>query len=365
MPTRLRSTLFLLLALTAALVLAACGGDDAEPTGQEADAGTDVDTLLKETFSGEKKVDSGRLQLNVGIDANGAEGVNGPLSLKLNGPFASQGEGKVPKFKFGLEFSGQGQQIKAGATSTGDKAFVNFNGKDYAVSEPVFKQFRAGYEEAQKQAKQKNGKQQSLTSLGIDPRKWLTGAKNEGEEKVGDADTIRITGGVDVPKLLDDVNVALEKAGSLGLQGTGQVPQKLTEQQRRQVAEAVKDLKVEIFTGKEDKILRRMIVDLRAEAPADSTTKGSATVKIDFSLLELNDDQKIAAPSNTRPLDDLLKQFGGLGALGGGSGSGSSGSGSSGQSAEDQKRLKEYTDCVTEAGSDTAKAQDCAKLLTP
>ena len=52
--------------------------------------------------------------------------------------------------------------------------------------------------------------------------------KNEGEAKVGDADTIKITGGVDVAKLLDDVNTALEKASSLGVSGQG-VPEKLTE----------------------------------------------------------------------------------------------------------------------------------------
>ena len=46
----------------------------------------------------------------------------------------------------------------------------------------------------------------------MDPRKWLTDPKNEGEAKVGDDDTIKITGGVDVAKLLDDVNTALGKA---------------------------------------------------------------------------------------------------------------------------------------------------------
>ena len=53
---------------------------------------------------------------------------------------------------------------------------------------------------------------QSFASLGMDPRKWLTDPKNEGEAKVGDDDTIKITGGVDVAKLLDDVNTALGKA---------------------------------------------------------------------------------------------------------------------------------------------------------
>lgn len=361
MPTRLRSILSLLVAALAALAIAACGGDD-DKKGGGADSGTDVNTLLKQTFSGDKKVDSGRLDVSMALDVKGAEGVNGPISVKLGGPFQAQGKGKLPKFKLDFAFTGAGQDIKAGATSTADKAFVSYKEQEYAVSDQVFKQLKAGYEEAQKQAAtEQNGKQPSLSTLGIDPRKWLTNPKNEGDAKVGDAATIRITGGVDVAKLLDDVNTALGKASSLGLQGSAQIPQGLTDEQRKQATDAVKSLKVEIYTGKEDKILRRMVVDLDAQAAAASSGADSARVKLDVSLLDLNEDQSITAPSNTKPFDELLGQLGGLGGLGG---LGSSGSGS-GSSSADQKRLQEYTDCITKAGADTAKAQECAKLLTP
>ena len=98
-------------------------------------------------------------------------------------------------------------------TSTGDKGFVSFNGTEYVVSDQIFQQFQAGYEQAGQAGARQN---QSLATLGIDPRKWLTNAKNAGEAKVGDTDTIKITGDVDVPKLLDDVNTALAKLRSLG-----------------------------------------------------------------------------------------------------------------------------------------------------
>ena len=363
---RLRSILLLLLTAVAAVAVSACGGDS-----KEASADSDVNTLLEQTFSGNKKIESGRVALSLGINAKGAQGAQGPVTVKLGGPFQSQGKGKVPKFDMDLGFSGQGQSIQAGLTSTGDRGFVNFNNTDYAVSGQVFQQFEAGFEQAQKEAeKQQGGKQPSLATLGIDPRKWLTNAKNEGEAKVGDEDTIRITGGVDVPKFLDDVNTALDKTSQLGLQGGGQVPQKLTDEQRKQIGDAVKDLRVEIFTGKDDSILRRMLVDLDVVTPEGSKSGAqSAVVKLDLSLTELNDDQEIKAPEKTKPFDELLGQLGGLGgglgALGGGGsgGSGSGGSGSGGGSAESQKQLEEYTQCITDAGSDTAKAQECAKLL--
>lgn len=364
MSIRLRSVLSLALAALVAAALAACGGG-----GKEATAGTDVNQLLRETFTGDKQVDSGRLNVTLAVDVQGAEGVNGPVNVKLAGPFQTQGDGKLPKLDLDLDFAGSGQNVKAGVTSTGDKGFVNFNNQEFAVSDQVFKQLQAGYEQAQKQAEQQNQDQQSLSTLGIDPRRWLTGAKNAGESKVGDAETIRITGGVDVPKLLDDLNKALEKAAALGLQDQGRLPQKLTDEQRRQAAEAIKGLTVEIHTGREDKILRRMLVQMDIQAPPGSSEGGpqAAGIKLDFSLTELNEDQEIKAPANAKPLDELLGQFGGLGGLGGlGSGGGPGGTGGSGGSGgADQERLQKYTDCITAAGSDTAKAQECAKLLTP
>jgi hypothetical protein len=351
----------LLLALAAllAVVVAGCGGSD----GSSASEDTSVDELLKQTFTGKKKVDSGKLDLSLKIDVQGGSSqVQGPISLSLSGPFETQGKGKLPKFDIDAAFEGSGQSLKAGVTSTGDKAFVNFQGTEYAVSDQVFEQFKAGYEQAQKQSADK-GNQQSLATLGIDPRRWLTDAKNAGEAKVGDTDTIKITGGVDVDKLLDDVNTALEKARNLGVQGSESLPEKLTDKQKQEAADAIKDLSVEIYTGKDDTTLRRMVVNMGVDAKDSGGGATTGTLTLDFSLLDLNEDQTIEAPSGAKPFDELLGQLGGLGLGGAGSsGSGSSGSGSGGASAED---LKKYSDCVTAAGSDTAKAQKCADLLSP
>ena len=189
-----------------------------------------------------------------------------PSRSSIAGPFQTEGKQKLPKFDIDFAFEGAGQSIKAGLTSTGTKGFVSFQGNEYAVTDQVFKQFKAGYEQAQQKGNKKN---QSLSSLGLDPRAWLTNPKNEGDAKVGDDDMIKITGGIDVNKLLDDVNQALQKTRELGVQGTQSLPTQLTAAQRKQVADAVKDPKVEIYTGKDDKILRRMVVSLGIVAPEE------------------------------------------------------------------------------------------------
>ena len=324
-PSVTRSLQAILLALLAALALgvAACGGG-----GDEASADTDVDTLLSDTFKGNKDVKSGKLDLKLNVDAKGTEGVEGPITLRIGGPFQSEGKQKLPKFDIDFAFEGAGQSITAGLTSTGTKGFVNFRGTDYAVSDQVFKQFKAGYEQAQQQGDKQD---QSLSSLGLDPRQWLTNPKNEGDAKVGDDDTIKITGGVDVNKLLDDVNQALKRTRELGVQGTDQLPRRLTPAQKQQVADSVKNPRVEIYTGKEDRILRRMVVALGIVSPQGSGSSGSADFKLDLAISDLNEDQEISEPSSAKPFDELLSQLGalGLGGLGGAGGSGSSGGGSS------------------------------------
>ena len=227
------------------------------------------------------------------------------------------------------------------------------------LDDQVFRQFSAAFEEAQKQGTDEN---QSFASLGMDPRKWLTDPKIDGDAKVGDDDTTKITGGVDVAKLLDDVNNALGKASALGLGSTGQVPEKLTEEQKREAIAAIKDPSVEIYTGKDDQILRRMVVDLGVDEKQSGT---AGTVAFDVSITDLNEDQDIAEPSDAKPFDELLGQLGGLGhrrrrarrlrrqhRRAAPSGGGSS---------ED---LEKFSQCITKAGEDVEKARKCSDLLT-
>jgi hypothetical protein len=337
--------------LVALSLLAGCGGDDdaADTTGG------DANQLLDETFANSEDIKSGKVELDLRVE--GADDV----TVKLSGPFQSEGDGKLPRLDLDASLEGGGQSFEAGITSTGEQGFVSFQGTEYEVSGPVFQQIQAGYEQAQKDAQQQGGGT-SLATLGVDPRKWLTDVQNEGDSEVGGTETIKITGGVDVEKLLDDVNVALERTRSLGLQGSEDLPEQLTDEQKRQAAEAIKDVSVEVETGKDDHILRRIAVS--GEAATDDT--GTVSLQFDLKLLDVNEDQEIDAPENARPFEELLQGLEGLGisGLGGASGSGS-GSGGGGGGGATTESLEEYSQCVQDAGSDTDKLRECGELLTP
>ena len=339
-----------LVILLLALVAVGCGGD-----GDTADSSTDVDQLLDDTFSGSKSIQSGKLSLALGLEAEGGQG---PVSAKISGPFQSEGEGRLPQLDLEGSFEGGGESLSGGITATADAAYVSFGGNTYEVAGPVFEQFKAGYEQSAKEAS--GEKDQSLASLGVDPRRWLTNASNEGEAKVGDTDTIKITGDVDVPKLLDDVNGALEKIRALGVQGSEQIPDKLTEAEKQQTAEAIEDLSVEIYTGADDRILRRMVIDLSLKMPEGTSVAAaqSADIRLDFQLLDVNEEQEIEAPENAKPFSELLKQIEGLGAgldlgaLGGG-----------GTGGGEQPNVDEYSACVQKNLGDNDAVRKCADLL--
>jgi hypothetical protein len=342
----------LALLLVALLALAGCGGESA-------DSSSDVDQLLEETFSGGKSIESGRLDIALDLEPAGGQ----PVALELSGPFRSEGADRLPQLDLDASFSGGGQSLEAGVTATADQAFVSYGADTYEIAGPVFQQFKAGYEEAAKQSRDEQD--QSLASLGIDPRRWLTNARNEGEAKVGDTDTIKITGDVDVMKLLEDVDGALERVRALGVQGSERIPERLTEEEKRQTAEAVERLDVEIHTGADDRIMRRIVVALGLQAPEGSTEGAqSVDVRFDLQLLEVNDDQEIEAPENAKSFEELLSQLealgldlGRLGALGGGQGG-------SGGGAPSQENLERYSQCIQDAGGDSDEVRKCADLLT-
>ena len=81
MPVRPSRTLLLLLVALLTLVIAGCGGSDSGgSSGQEANSDQSVDDILKQTFEGEKKVESGKLDLKLDIDAKSCS------SSSLQGP---------------------------------------------------------------------------------------------------------------------------------------------------------------------------------------------------------------------------------------------------------------------------------------
>jgi hypothetical protein len=346
----------LLSALVCALALTACGGGGDD---------VDVDQVLKETFGEDKNIKSGRLDLKVGIDAKGGQS-QGPVSLSLSGPFASTKPTELPRFDFTAAVEAGGQTIDAGATSTADKGFVSLRGTDYALPDDMFAQFKQQYAASAKEGEGEKGV--SLKALGVDPQRWLSNPKSAGKEDVGGTETIHIKAGIDVPKLLEDVNKVLSRADQVP-GGQAQAARELTEAERKQVADAIKSASVDVWTGEEDKIMRRINVELSFDVPEGERdrTQGltSGTVRFDMSLGAINDDPKIEAPAGAKPLTELAQaiQSGGLGAGGAGGAPATPAPGTPAPAPEAGGGGDAYQQCVDKAAGDIRAMQECAELI--
>jgi hypothetical protein len=339
LPARRRSPLLLLVLalIVPTLVLAACGGEDGG-------SNESAQQLIDQTFSGEKKVDSGKVNMDLSakLEATGAAAsqLEGPITLKLTGPFQSRGEDKLPEVDFDMTISAGGQKFTAGAVTTNDQAFIGYQGTNYRIPKDQFERYKR---QVERESRQQGNQQQNhfdLASLGVNPRDWLSNPTKEGEEEVGGAQTEHVSADVRIGALLKDVNDLIRRAGRLGLENE-QVPQRIPERTMRQIEESVKQAQFDLWTGKDDKIMRRLEIEFSFDLPEELQTQAQGvsggTVDIKVEIADLNKDQEIEVPKQARPLSELQNQLGigalGLGeGLGGGSSGGSSGGGSSGGS---------------------------------
>jgi hypothetical protein len=314
--------------------------------------------------------------LSASVNADGDQG--GQFEASLSGPF--QGDADNPNTIPQLDWtatatgSGAGQSIdfSGGITVTEDNAYVTYNDQAYEVGSDAFTQLRdqveaqasaagadsaTSFSEGCKQAVEQAGG--DATACDIDFASWFTNLTNEGNEDVGGTDTVHISGDADVAQILTDVgNIAasIPSAASSGFD-----PSQLS-----LLSGAVTDASIDVYSGTDDHVLRKVAVSLAIDPSAlGAAAAGVGTISVSFSveIAGLNEPQTIEAPANPKPINELLGNLGvDLGSLGGalggaagGSGSGSSGGGASGGGAD-------YLDCIQQAQT-PAEINDCAAQL--
>jgi hypothetical protein len=349
-----RFCIAIVLALVSASLIAACGngGNDEDPQ-----------QVLDQTFSNPTSIRSGTFDLDVRIETSSGESP-GKFEAKLGGRFQSRGPDQFPLFDFDVSLKGEGgSQSFSGAgglTSTGDRAFVKFQGTEYSVPQALYEQFVTSYAQLQSQNRS-NQATGLLQALGIDISNWLTDLKNEGTEDVEGTTTIHITGEANVPQLVEDLKKIARRAGNAA---GGVNPAEFD-----RLEDTIRSGEIDVNSGEDDKLLRRLQLDFEL-TPPEGTPGAPDSVDFFFqlNLADVNGPQSIEAPANSQPLQNLLGRYGiDLGRLGNAlrGGLGSSGtlpeSGGS-TAAPSQSATQRYQECLQQA-SGVAELQQCAGLL--
>lgn len=281
-------------------LLAACGGSSGSP-----------EALLSDTFSGKTAIESGKVNLSFDISAAGSNGATKPLAIKLSGPFQDAGAGKLPHFSLKLDLGAAGHTLSAGATSTGSALYVELAGTWFSTPASTYKAIEEGYAQATKSSSTAKV-HSTFASLGIEPGKWLSNPTNDGETTISGDPTIHLTANVDIPAFLADVTKLSQTSGSLGLgsavPGTGAGG--LSSTAIDELGKSVKSAHVDIYTGKDDHLLRRLEVTAtitgtpQTEALLGGLKAADVKVKLEFS--DLNQPQNISAPPNPESASQLL-----------------------------------------------------------
>lgn len=341
-----RALTLLSLALVVSL-LAACGGGS---------SGNVKDTVNK-AFS--TPIKSAKIDLEVTLNLNGVKQVNGPVKLSVQGPYESGGNQTIPKTDWDIAASASGQNFTAGFISTGDDAWVSFQGQNYEVGKQQVAQINQQIKQAAGQKKN-----QGLSQFGINARDWLANAKDEGTQKVDGVETNHVSAQLDVGRFLDDLNKLVQKAGG----STGTATPQLTAQQKKEIEDVVQNPRFDLYAGKSDHAIRRLSADLSFSVPSNKQAQlsglksGTLSFSIDFT--DVGQPQTIKAPANAKPLSDLTSQLGGLGGVLGGSAGGTSGGSASGSGGPSASALQKYSQCLQKADpSKPAELQKCADLL--
>lgn len=325
------------LALCAALLVAGCGGSSNDPAAV---------SLVKNAFK--KSLGSASVAVDFGATLNGGQQLKGPISVKLNGPYKSNGRAKLPSFDWTIAFTGGGANFDGRLTSTGDNVFVGFQGQSYEVGQATI----ARYNQTLSQQASQNAKPRSLSDFGIDPSGWVKGAKNQGDANVAGVATKHVSATIDFDKLLNDLNAFIRKAGS---KVTGSAAPQLTAKQRKEFTDAIKRSSLDVYVGKADGTIRRVALSLQfnvKKPPSGGVKSGSFNFSIQFS--NVGQPVTIQTPTGAKPLSQLLGQLG----------AGSLQGGSSTTPAPNSKKFQAYSNCLDRASpGDTAALQKCSALL--
>jgi hypothetical protein len=391
-----RFRIFFLFAALLALATAftACGGDSG------GNSGANPQTVVEDaTLQG---IESGNLDISIGIEAEGEGGGN--IDVSLSGPFQGKGGGggeQLPQLDMTARadgsFDGDDVNFEGGLTLLANSAYVNYEGTEYEVDPTTFSFVKSAIQQAQQQNNAQSqipdvtACQKAAADIRVDD--FMTNLSNEGTTDVGGASTVQISGDLDVGGAIDIfTQIARDPACARQFGSAGPLPSEAELNQARSMLESVlKTARIDVYVGEDDNIVRRVSAELTIEPPRGSGDDGPESVDLSFDLTidGVNEEQTIEAPGDSRPLNDLFLKLdinpiellgaaqgqggatpglgdllGGLGGTGGGSGSGGDGSGGgsgsgSGGSGGGQQA---YLECL-QGATTPVDLQNCAKEL--
>ena len=249
----------------------------------------DPDATLRQTAAKLGDIRSGDLDFRLAVEPKGSN--TDRVGWEVKGPFELGGGGRPPQFQLDYTQRRGDQEVTVTATLSGGRAYVALGGETYempAARARALTWALAGSEE-----------------LGeLDIRDWLSDPKlSDGEDVGGDA-TDRIRADLDAPAAIRDLLGLVEKAGD-GSVGS------LSTADAKRLSDAVAHATAEVFTGKDDRLLRRLRVYLDLGPDVPGALRGAlgsvvgAKVDLELTIEHPNQAVSIHEPLDAHPTSEF------------------------------------------------------------
>jgi hypothetical protein len=244
-------------------------GDDAAPAAQQsvpeqqaAAPAASPEELLQSAFQG-GEIDSAAFSAQVSIDAQGQR-----ADVDVSGAFEQGAVGDVPEFEVSAQLTAPGERFEGGFTSLGDEAFFTQGDTGWRVPDEVWSPL------VEAVANGAGAEPQNL-SLPVDPQSWIRDVESEGTESLDGVETTHVSASVDSERVVRDLFAAARATGR-------------TLPDAAPVAGAVEDADFDAWIGTDDRVARRVTVDVAFAERGE--------LSFDLELTGVNEPQAIEAP---------------------------------------------------------------------
>ena len=270
-----------LAAVACALAAAAgCGGE----------AGTsNPGRALAETAANLGEIRSGTLEFRLAVEPH-EEG--GDFGFELSGPFELAEPGKLPVARIDYTQTAGDERETVTLTSTGERAYVTVDGTAYELPPERAEGLRSAGETLGGE-----GGEGGLGELEIDD--WIRSAESSDGGDVGGADTDKIEAELDVVAAVNDL-IAL--SADLG----GPELETVEGDDATQLRQAVEESKLEVWTGDDDRLLRRLRIEVDfdpslPEGLEELARAAGSKVVFELEIDGPNEPVEVEAPDDPRP----------------------------------------------------------------
>jgi hypothetical protein len=286
------------------IALAACGG------GGDRSSESPQTVIDEATLQG---IESGGIDLSLGVKAQGPEGGN--LDVSLSGPFQGEGAGNLPQLDMAAKakgsINGKDVDFEGGLVLLPNIAYVNYEGVEYEVDPTTYSFVESALKQAQREGGAEIGSagvagcQEEFGKLKV--ADFLENGVNEGSADVDGTSTTKVSGDLDVSGAIDAVLEVVEsQACRAQLAAAGPLPSKSEiEEAKDEVNGSVKAAHVSIYVGDDD-IVRQLSAQLQIDPKKSGKGPKSVELDLDLKLTGVNEEQKISAPGNAKPLSKLF-----------------------------------------------------------